>query len=330
MLNKYLSSDPIPWLTDGENPAVTYLVRDEILQEQDKETIYTELIKSPLTGYFQNRTTGGILGDIRHPDVFYRGTVWLFLIAVESGYKKSTEFISSTADYICGSMQADDGGFRYSGNGSYPVGCRCGNIIHSLIKCGISDSRTDAGIKWILKNQRSDGGWLHCPVAGFCDVMKLVFLRKSGSGLKYESDEKFPSCPVATYSCLKAITEIKSSDYNEPVLRGIDFFIRNRFFINTKNKYICGNMINPERIGYPVMSQYDFLSGLVQVSGTDAWNNPVIGELFNLIIKKQNQDGTWSCENNLKGMIKDRPDRSRWTTLNALRLIKNITDKENQ
>ena len=34
MLNKYLTMDPVPWLTDGENPAVTYLVKNEIIKNR--------------------------------------------------------------------------------------------------------------------------------------------------------------------------------------------------------------------------------------------------------------------------------------------------------
>ena len=329
MLNKYLTMDPVSWLTDGENPAVTYLVKNEILEDPDKEKLYEELLNSPLTDYFRKNSINGILGDIKHSDVFYRGTVWFFLLAVESGYKYSTAFVSSTADYLCRTTQSDEGGFMFSSNPSCPVGCRSGNMIWSLLKCGISDSRTDSGIKWIQKNQRKDGGWLHCPVAGFCDVMKLIFFRKSGSGLKYESDENVPSCPVATYSCLKALIELNYPKHNDLILRGLDFFIKNHFFMNLKNKIFCGNPLNPQQAGYPVMSQYDFLAGLILASKTEKWNVPVAGELFNTLIKKQNPDGSWNCGNNLPGMIIEKYSRSRWTTLNALRVINEIVKKEN-
>jgi hypothetical protein len=329
MLNKYLRMDPIPWLTDSENPAVTYLVKDEILEVQEKNEIYTDLINSALTDYFKFNSSKGILGDPKHPDVFYKGTVWFFLLAVESGYKHSADFISASADYICKTTQLDDGGFKFNHDSS-SVGCRSGNLIYALIKSGISDSRTDAGIKWILKNQRNDGGWLHCPVAGFCDVMKLIFFRKSGNNLKYESDDKISSCPVASYSCLKALIESNNENYNQEVIKGADFFIRNNFFLKSNNKLFCGNKIVPDRIGYPVMSQYDFLSGLILIAATGKWNDPVTGELFNRIIKNQNINGSWNCENKSPGMIKEKPGQSRWATLNALRLINEITKKENQ
>ena len=77
------------------------------------------------------------------------------------------------------------------------------------------------------------------------------------------------------------------------------------------------------------MSQYDYLSGLILLSHIDKSNNVKTGELFNSIIRKQNSDGSWNCENSLNGMIKQKNRKSRWTTLNAVRLIKGIADQEN-
>ena len=99
MLSKYITMDPIPWLTDGENPAVSYIVKKEILKESDNEVIYGELLKSRLTGYLKKNYSEGIIGDIRHLDLFYKGSVWFFLLAIEYGYKHTSDFISSTADY---------------------------------------------------------------------------------------------------------------------------------------------------------------------------------------------------------------------------------------
>jgi hypothetical protein len=35
MLNKYLNSDPVPWLTEDSNPSVKYLTKKYILQNAD-------------------------------------------------------------------------------------------------------------------------------------------------------------------------------------------------------------------------------------------------------------------------------------------------------
>ncbi len=330
MINKYLNMDPVPWLTDGNNPAVTYHVKNEILKNKDCEKIYEELIKSPLTEYFKKNFFKGVLGDFKNPDIFYRGSVWFFLLAAESGYKNSSDFISSTADWLCDKTQIKDGGFKFNYKSPEAVGCRSGNMIYALLKSGFNDYRTEIGVNWIIKNQRKDGGWLHCPVAGLCDVMKLVFFSKSGNGLKHENDVNTSSCPVASYSCLKALIQSGNINANDTIEKGSDYFIKNNFFIKTEKKLQCAINVDFEKIGYPVMSQYDYLSGMILLLRRDGFKKFDNGELFNSIIKKQNQDGSWNLENNFPGMIKEKKGISRWTTLNVLRFLRIIVEQEIQ
>lgn len=324
---KYLNMDPITWLTDGVNPAVRFHVKKEILQLSDQEENYNELLKSDLTDYFKRNFSNGTLGDFRYPDIFKKGTVWFYLLAVESGYKNNSDFVSSTADNLCKKIQLKDGGFKFSCKSSDAAGCRSGDMIYALLKSGVSDERTVKGVEWIIKNQRHDGGWLHCPVAGFGDAMKLIFFNKTGNGLKYENDANVSSCPVASYSCLKAIAQSNSNSCKDTIDKGINFFIKNNFFINSKDKLFCGNNINYSKLGYPVMSQYDYLSGYVLVLNAKPLTDIVNVELFNGIVKKQNPDGSWNCENRFNGMIYEKSEKSRWTTLNALRMI-SIIGKE--
>jgi hypothetical protein len=152
--------------------------------------------------------------------------------------------------------------------------------------------------------------------------MKLILLNKSEDGLKYESDNKIPSCPIASYACLKALIQYNQSNI-DIINRGIEYFLKNNFFAKKNQKVLCGNKVSFEKLGYPIMSQYDFLSGLILISKSERYNSK-IGELFNSIIRKQNHNGTWNCENRSPGMINEKPANSRWVTLNALRLINSL------
>ena len=78
-MNKYLNGDPVPWLTDGENPAVTYLAKRDLVADEDPGRLYSQLELSALTGYFRKNSSGNILGDSKNFDTFYRGSVWFFL-----------------------------------------------------------------------------------------------------------------------------------------------------------------------------------------------------------------------------------------------------------
>lgn len=75
MINKYIKSDPIPWLIEEKNPAVRYHTKNEILKNQDHEEIYKELINSDLTDFFKKNYSNNVLGDSKNTDIFYRGSI---------------------------------------------------------------------------------------------------------------------------------------------------------------------------------------------------------------------------------------------------------------
>ena len=329
-MKRYLNGDPIPWLADGENQAVTYLTKCEFFENVDPGELYPLLYNSKLTDFFLKNSSGGILGNRRNFDLFYRGTVWFFLMAVESGYDSRTDFIRNTADFICEESQLDDGGFSLNWTPQVSVGCRTGNMVYALLRAGIKDERASAGISWIIKKRRHDGGWLHCPFRGVCDTMRLVFFRRSGKGHLDDGDSSLPSCPVATYTCMNALAEAGEPSFAAALSRAAEFFLSRDLIAGAENKTGCGLFSDPSGPGYPVMSQYDIISLMRLVAGTPLLNSSRGGELFNFVIRSQNGSGRWSLSNPGQGMIRETEMESRWVTLNALRMIKAVTRGEAQ
>lgn len=330
-MKKYLNGDPIPWLTDGENPAVTYLTKLEFGEHNDPQELYAELLSSPLTCHFIKNSSRNILGDSKNFDLFYRGSVWNFLLAVESGYNYKNDFVKATADYICGKSQLPDGGFSFNWQPPVSVGCRTGDMIKAIIKAGINDERTAAGLSWIIKNQRQDGGWLHCPFRGSSDIIKLIILKKSGNGHLDDPDASIISCPVATFACLGALIESRKDEHKDAITRAALFLLSiNLSHKDKKCETRCGLSIDPMKPGYPVMSQFDSISLLQLLTSTGLWNRSRGGELFNFVMKLQGSNGRWQSLNTSQGMIDENKSESRWVTLNAIRTIKAVSYKENQ
>jgi hypothetical protein len=77
-----------------------------------------------------------------------------------------------------------------------------------------------------------------------------------------------------------------------------------------------------------VLSQYDILYGLIFIAKAGLINDNRTGEAFNIIMSKQNNDGSWNLENAQTGMLYGNVKRNyvgkknKWVTLNVLRLLK--------
>jgi len=327
MINRYLISDPIPWLTDGADPAVTYLACREFGSEslhdfQNTDSLITYLIKDPV----KNK----ISGNKKNIDLFYRGALWFFLYAAECGLSSGQGFMDESAEFLNNHISADDGGFSFHCSPPLSTGCRTGNMVKALLRSGISADKAEKGVKWIIKNQRNDGGWLHCPYSGISDSLKLMIINKPGSGLKFENDVSRESCPVATAACTLALIEAGVSEHIDAVNRGAEFLLA-RLNLYEKKRYVlqCGHSITLSAEGYPVMTQVDPVSLLYLIFSSDLWDDKRAGLLFNKVIKKQKSGGIWASVNTCPGMIRGK-EADRWVTLNILRMLKALSFKEDQ
>lgn len=330
MKSRYQNSDPMEWLTDGADPAATYLAKNEFGESYDPDLIYHDLEESSLTGYFKKLLKGNILGDINNPDLIYRGTIWNFLLAVESGYDSRTGFIRDTAAYIAENFFTPDGGFALSLKPRVPIACRTGEIVRAMIRAGIKNNAADSGLLWIAAHQRHDGGWLHCPFNGLCDIMKMFVFKRSGSGLSREANPEIQSCPVATLSCIRALSVSGISSYKPSIERGSSFILKSSILSSNDKILYCGLNLQPQKCGYPVMTQFDTITALIEIYNTSLWNDPACAAAFNSIIKKQTSSGTWIAENRSRGMNPAAKGENRLVTLNVMRLLKRLAEKEAQ
>lgn len=334
-ISKYLKADPTGWLMEESEPSISYLVTRDLHDNPD-EMLYENLLGSDEIMRLTS-TTEGFLGDAINFDIFYTGTMWCFAEAIERGMDIRTPILRNTADFLVQKVQTESGGFSLNWKPQTPVACRTGDMVRSLLRSGFRDPAVDKGIDWIVTHQRHDGGWLHCPISGTCDQMRLLFLNSPGKGLERENDNRVTSCFYATIACAMALVENRDrgGTANDNVIRNAaEFFLRRSLFRDSKN-----NPIRPRKswnrdfrnLGYPVMCQYDILYGLLFIARSGFLRDGRTNEAFNLIISKQNDDGTWNTENDGIGTIeggkkrRHRGKKSKWITLQALRLLRYAT-----
>ncbi|HOT43372.1 MAG TPA: prenyltransferase/squalene oxidase repeat-containing protein [Spirochaetota bacterium] len=334
LTSKYLSSSPIEWLLDESDPSISYLTRRDILEDDRCNDLYPKIAESPEFVKLLGKT-GNILGDQKNYDLYYSGTVWCFAEAVERGLDRRSPVIRETAEFIVSRCQTPDGGFSLKWKPRVELACRTGDMIRLLVKAGFDDNNVRNGITWITSHQRHDGGWLHCPLAGMCDQFRLILFNRPGKGLARESNNAVKSCFYATIACSMALAEYAEktgSRANDHILKkAADFFLKRSLFKNSGNEPIRPRSSwnrDFRLLGYPVMSQYDILYGLLFIARAGFLGDRRAGEAFNLVMSKQNGDGTWNMENARTGMMygnepkKHAGKKSNWVTLQVMRLLK--------
>ena len=328
MYDRYLTSSPVEWLLESSDPSINYLTEKLVSGNVGDKELYDSISQSGHIQKLVKDKNSRILGDIKNPDLFYRGTIWCFAEAVERGLSRDNPLVEETAGYIIDRFQLESGGFSLDWRPPVPVACRTGEMMRCLITAGYDSEAVKKGIGWIHENQRHDGGWLHCPLAGTCDTLKLTLFRRSGNGLSRENDRNVTSCFYATIACASALLLYPESR-KDTINRAAEFFLRRKMFRSSR-----GTPIRPARgwnpdfrlPGYPVLCQYDILSGLTFVAGAGFFEDKRTGEAFNLIMQKQLINGSWKYENTATGMLfqhaDDSGDAHRWMTLRVLRLLR--------
>ena len=332
MFSKYLNNNPVPWLLEESDPSIRYLTLRDVMQKENIEDEQKKILNSREITTLQKHGGGSFLGNKKSFDIYYKGTMWCFSEAVERGLDKKTGFVENAADFIVEKCQVGSGGFKLNWKSDIEVSCRTGDMIRYLIMAGFKGDNVDRGIKWIINNQRHDGGWLHCPISNVSDSIKLMLFNKPGCGLDREKNRDVKSCFYATIACSMALVHYKKiNDYSENIKKASEFFLKSRMYLNSKNQLIKSKKFwnrDFTLLGYPVLSQYDILYGLIFISRAGYINDKRTMEAFNKIIEKQNSDGTWNLENaqtgmmfgdNHRGLINKR---NKWVTLNVLRLLK--------
>jgi hypothetical protein len=192
-------------------------------------------------------------------------TNWFAIVLAELGMTRNDPRIARTAQLLIDRWSRK----RLDLSGRAGEICVTGNAVRTLVKFGyLDDPSVQRSIAWILKTQKSDGGW-HC------------FPARSGTLDGWEGLAALAEIPV----------DQRDTAIQRSIARGAEFFLDRHLSEEGKVRYAPWF-----RIHYPNHYYYDLFVGLRMLTRLGFGADPRLAPALRWLGKKRGRDGTWSLD----------------------------------
>ncbi len=336
----------IDWLLEEDNPSVRYFTLRDLLgtKESDSELKATKsaIPKSKIiTKIFLKQKKRGYWEDPQSPYLpKYKASYWQIMILGYMGMDQKDVRVRKACEYIF-QFQHDEGGFsgetmktalraynwylkrgknlpsRNKWISSYiyqgQLSCLTGNMTATLIRLGYAnDPRVKNALKWLIKIQNRDGGWL-------CPYWSAHIKDKHG-------------CFYGTICPLEAFSEVPKKDLTkemkQTIKRGTEFLLMHRLFKADHHNY---KIIKKSwlKFGFPWFYNYNILRGLDILTKLGYTRDERLNDAIKVLLQKQGQDGKWILESTPSGRMHVNLETvrkpSKWISLIGARVLKRLS-----
>ena len=310
-----LKADPIEWLLEESNPYVRYFALTWLLDKSENDPVVflashaiseSDSVKKLL----KRQHPEGYWGSDSRP---HHGTKDNLQLLMFVGYKGDENVNKALKYRILGCLQKDGSyGIELKGR-IVKVPCHGADLLQQMVWFGLKDDpRAEKLLKWLLDIQEEDGVW-PC-------VSKL---------------RPF-SCLWATADVLRAYRDLPPEWITPQVVksrrRAVEQFLDSNLYKYGKSKP------SPRwlEFGFPLRFDSDVLEVLGLIAPFILPNEERIQEGLDLVLNKQDKNGRWPCEKHPKGGqwmdkyigLEEIGKPSKWVTLNALRMLKDLYEKQ--
>lgn len=264
------------WLLDEDaDPSVRHRVLRELLDKPDDDPDVVrarkqvgrkgwaaEILRLQHPGG-QWDTPGTSARELYRPK--YVATNWRLLVLSDLGARGKDPGVAKAVDLFLRRFSGPSEGL--GGRGSEV--CFTGNAARMLVRFGrLKDPRTSASIDWLVRHQKSDGGW-HC------------FRSRSGTLDCWEALAAFAALPPRE----------RSAAVLRSIERGAAFYLDRGLLREGRTRYAPWF-----RLHYPVHYYYDLLVGLDVLTALGYGDDPRIRPALDTLENMRNRDGSWNLD----------------------------------
>ena len=263
------------WLLRDSDPSVVLRVRRELLDEPPSAPAVRSARAaiarkgwgaSILAGQMpdgQWGTPGSAGRDLYRPKYFV--TNWRLIVLGELGVPGTHPVVRRAVDLVLRRWDGADGAF----GGTDSETCITGNWVRYMVRFGRGDDpRVPRAIDWLVRHQKSDGGW-HC------------WPSRSGTLDAWEAMGAFAVLPPS----------LRSAAVDRAIARGAEFYLDRGLLREGRGTYAPWR-----RLHFPNHYYYDFLVGLDFLTALGYGDDRRLRPALDLLESKRRADGRWNLD----------------------------------
>ena len=348
-------SDLMKWLLEKQNPSVRYFTLRDLLDKQENDPAVKEtktaiatsnivsriLSKQKSTGFWEEAESP------YHPK--YKSTYWQVMTLAQLGMDRTDKRVEKACEFVLKLQHAEGGFSSYTESRAleeyewmrtrtalkeklqpepegwakslvteHQYSCLTGNVCAAMLRIGYGgDPQVKKALKWLVKVQYSDGGWL-------CPYWKAHIRDTHG-------------CFYGTICPLEAFSEVpqdeRSPEMRKATEKGAEFMLMHRLYKADHHKF---RIINRQwlKLGFPWFYGYHILRGLSILVKLGYVNDERLSDAVSVLIQKRGKSGAWLLEAAPAGRMQTNIETvgkpSKWITLNALKVLKNLQETKSE
>jgi len=336
-MEKKLKGNPLDWLLQKSSPEVRYLaLRDLQHLPHDDHELTAARKEAHQTGPIHHvlekmDAQGFWVGPGAGYSPKYRSNVWSLLLLAQLGASiREDERIEKACHYYLDHALAPGGQIAHDGNPSGTFDCLQGNMCWALTEMEFRDDRLAQAYEWMALSVTGEGV---APAIDRSAVLRY-YAYKCAPRFACGANNKMP-CAWGAVKVMRAFGNLpkpaRTPMIEKAIAVGVDFLLGSD---PAKADYPSGLNDHPSRnwwkFGFPLFYVTDILQIAEALVSLGFGKDARLANTFDLILEKQNADGSWNLEYDYSGKTwksygkLNQPNK--WVTLRAMRVLNGMIE----